>query len=203
MLLTQGRDSWMLKWMRTKPRTIGRQGRHTFSLIALLFVLLRLPACVSPPKVATVASPVITGQPVSMDNILVTLSSSAGDLTAERQLLGDSLISGLKQTGLFVMVTGNPAELGAGDGIRISVEITTIKKVTDNARAWTGALAGRARLVVRVTVNDLKSGQRIERFAAEGQSGESAFAGTTDEAIQMVVQQVVAEILQLNAQSAR
>ena len=193
----------MLRWMRTKSQTIGRQGGNPFGLIALLFVLLCLPACVSPPKVATVASPVITGQPVSLDNILVALSSPAGDLTAERQLLSDSLVSGLRQSGLFATVTANPAELGADDGISISVEITAIKKVTDNAREWTGALAGRASVVVRVTVSDLKSGQPLEKFAAEGQSGESAFAGTTDEATQMVVQQIVAEILQLNAQSAR
>ena len=193
----------MLQWMRIDFKSLTRLGPSTPGLIALLFGLLAIPACVSPPKVVTVASPVITGKPVSMDNILVAVASSAGDLTAERQLLSDSLVSGLRQSGLFATVTANPAELGAGDGIKIQVEITAIKKVTDNAREWTGALAGRASVVVRVTVNDLKSAQPLEKFAAEGQSGESAFAGTTDEAIQMAVQQVVAQMLQLNAQSAQ
>lgn len=189
--------------MRNEPQTPGGHGKTVFGLAALLFVLLTSPGCVSLPGAGRIANPVMTGKPVSFDNILVTVTSLAGDAEAEQSLLGDALISGLKQTELFASVTGNPAGPAAGDGIKIQLEITAIRKVTDNAREWTGALAGRARIAVRVTITDLKSGHPIEAFAAEGQSGASAYAGTTDEAVQQAVQPIVAEVLKLNAQSGQ
>jgi hypothetical protein len=189
--------------MRNEPKTMGRHGKIALGFAARLFLLLIITGCVSSPGAARVANQVTTGKPVSLDNILVVVASSAGALAAEKQMLDDTLISGLKQTGMFVSVTGNTADLGAGDGIKISVEITAIKKVTDNAREWEGALAGRAHIAVRVTITDLKSGHPIEMFSAEGLSGKSAFAGTTDEAIQQAVQPIVAEVLKLNAQTGQ
>jgi hypothetical protein len=189
--------------MRNEPPTPGGHGKTVFSLAALLFILLASPGCVSLPGAGRVVNPVVTGKPVAMDNLLVTVTSLAADSEAEKTLFGEALVSGLKETRLFVSVAGNPADLEAGDGVKISVAITVLKKVTDNARAWTGALAGRARLTVRVTITDLKSGQPIEAFIAEGQSGASAYAGTTDEAVQQAVQPIVAEVLKLNAQTGQ
>ena len=191
----------MLKLMCNEPRTNHRRFENALGFIALLCLLLTMPGCLSLPSVARVSDRVMTGKPVSVDNLFVVISSSAGDLSAEKQLLGDSIISGLKQTEMFSLVTGNPADLGAGGGLKVSVEITAIQKVSDNAREWEGALAGRASIWLRVTVADLKSGRPIELFSAEGQSGKSAFAGTTDEAIQQAAQPVVAEMLRLNALS--
>ncbi|MFZ0826997.1 MAG: hypothetical protein WAO02_06215 [Verrucomicrobiia bacterium] len=65
-----------------------------------------------------------------------------------------------------------------------------------------GALAGQARILVRVTVSDLNSGNQIEVFEAEGRSGQSAFAGTTDEAIQMAAEQIVAQVVKLYTQTS-
>jgi hypothetical protein len=189
--------------MRIESKKVGRQCHYALGVAALLFVLLTGSGCVSLPGAGSMANPVMTSKPVALDNILVTVTSLAGDSEAEQHLLADAIISNLKQTELFASVTGNPAGLDAGDGVKIQLEITAIKKVTDNARAWTGALAGRARMAVRVTITDLKSGQPIEVFAAEGQSGESAYAGTTDEAVQQAVQPIVAEVLKLNAQTGQ
>ena len=155
------------------------------------------------PGAGRVVNPVVTGKPIALDNLLVTVTSLAADSEAEKTMFGEALVSSLKETRLFVSVAGNPAGLEADDGVKISVAIIALKKVTDNARAWTGALAGRARIAVRVTITDLKSGQPIESFAAEGQSGESAYAGTTDEAVQQAVQPIVAEVLKLNAQTGQ
>ncbi len=179
---------------------IGRRGRCALAA-AVLSALLAIPGCVSPPGAVGVAAPVMTGKLIALDNIVVSVTSSAGDLAAEQKVLGDSLISGLRQTGMFTTVNDNSTITNAGAGIKISVDITAIKTVTDKARAWAGALAGRARIVVRVAVTDLQSGHLIETFAVAGQSGASAFAGTTDEAIQQTTQQIVAEVLKLNAQT--
>jgi hypothetical protein len=178
----------------------GGHGKNALVVTAFLSAILALSGCMSSPDAFRPASPVRQGKPVSMDNIYVTVTSSAGDLAPEKILLRDAIISGLDQTGMFTNVTGSPDGLGSGDGIKVAVDIKAIKKVSDNAREWAGALAGRARILVQVTLTDLKSGNLIEVFEVEGQSGASAFAGTTNEAIQNVVQPVVAEALKFNAQ---
>ena len=64
-------------------------------------------------------------------------------------------------------------------------------------------MAGQARIVVHVTVSDLKSGDQIESFEVEGKSGKSAFAGTTEEAIERAAEQVAAEVVRLNARTGQ
>jgi hypothetical protein len=66
-----------------------------------------------------------------------------------------------------------------------------------------GGLAGQARIVVQVTVTDLNSGNLIETFEAEGKSGNSARAGTTDEAIQRAAEQMVAEIVEIRSRTSQ
>jgi len=187
--------------IRIEPKTPGRRPANALGLAALLLVLLALPACMAPPRADIVASPVQTGKPVSLDNVLVTTTNAAGGLDAERQLLASSLVSGLRQTGMFAGVGRNPSDLGPGDGIRLQAEITSVRQVTDNARDWVGPLAGRARIEVRVNVADLRSGHPIETFAVAGQSGQSSYGGTTAEAVQMAAQKIVAEMLRFNAQA--
>ena len=77
-----------------------------------------------------------------------------------------------------------------------------IKKVSDDARTWAGAWAGEAVVLVHVTVSDFKSGQLVESFDAEGKSGKSAWAGTTDEAVQLAATEIVAEVVKINAKTA-
>ena len=166
---------------------------------AIWLVLIALAGCASQPAVQ-LARPVIMGKPVSMDTILVTASARNG-LTPETNGLSDAIYSGLNESRMFMHVTQDKAAPNAGDGIKIHAVIQQIKKVSDNAREWSGALAGRAWVLVQVTVSDLRSGRPIEVFEVMGESGQSAFAGTTNEAILRAAEQVVAEILKLNAQT--
>ncbi len=193
----------MLRGMPIACKIPGRHGRYVLGLAALLVALSHITGCVSAPATSRVSSRQLLRKPVTLDPIVVTVTSAAGEFTAEKQLLSDALLSGLKQTAMFATVTGGPDTGGAGAGVTLQPEIITLKKVSENARAWAGALAGQARMEVRVTVADRPSGQPIEVFIAEGVSGKSAFAGTTDEAIQQAAQQIVAEILKLNTQSSQ
>ena len=188
---------------RIKSKMIVGQGQFVLGLAALLFILLTSPGCLSVPSAGRIINPVMTGKPVSLDHILVTVTNLAGTLTAEKQTLADGVVSSLRQTGMFAGVAETNAGFGDVAGVKLSVEITALKLVTDNARDWMGPLAGRARLTVRVTVADLKSSRLIETFTVEGQSGKSAYAGTTNEAIAMAAQQITAEMLKLNAQTAQ
>jgi hypothetical protein len=169
-------------------------------LAVLAGILLAIPACIAPPKSALVENPVQTGRPVSLDHILVTVAHAGGKLSAEGKMLTDAVASSLRQTEMFAQVVETPAELETGDGIKLQVEITALKPVTDDARDWFGPLAGRASVTVRVQVTDLKTDRLIETFGVAGQSGQSAYAGTTPEALQMAADKIVAEMLRLNTQ---
>ena len=173
-----------------------------FNLAAILFVLLNLVGCASPSGVVKNDSPVLISKLVSMDFIFVESTSSLGDLETEKHLLGDLIVSGLREKQWFTSVSGNKADVNSGSGIKVAADIKEIHKVSDNARLWAGALAGQARILVQVTVSDFSSGNQIEVFEAEGKSGKSAFAGTTDEAIQLAAEQIVAKVFKLYAQSS-
>ncbi len=172
------------------------------NLAAILFLLLNLAGCASPSGAVKNDSPVLLGNLVSLDFVFVESTSSLGDLETEKHLLNDFIVSGLRETQFFTSVSGNKADVNSGGGIKVAADIKEINKVSDNARLWTGALAGQSRILLQVTVSDLNSGNQIEVFEAEGQSGKSAFAGTTDEAIQLAAEQIVAKVVKLHTQSS-
>ena len=169
---------------------------------ALLIVTLTLAGCASSGMVRG-ASPITVAKPFELDLIFVKTSSSLGDLEAEKQMLNDKIVSGLKERHIFNAVSGNRAELGSGSGITISADIKEIRKISKEQRQWGGAMAGRARIRIQVTVSDLNSGGRIETFEAEGvSSGGSDLAGTTDEAVERAAAEVVGQVLRINALTA-
>jgi hypothetical protein len=175
--------------------------RLKFTLLPL--ALLMLAGCTSSGFVQGV-SPITANRPFALDLIHVKTSSTSGGLAAEAQMLNDAIVSGLREAHLFQAVSGNRAELGSGSGITVSAEITAIEKISKSRRLWAGALAGRARIRIRVLVADLNSGRPMETFEAGGESsGGSALAGTTDEAIDRAADEVVREVLNLNAQTAQ
>jgi len=169
----------------------------------LVLVLVTLAGCASSGMVQH-ASPITAQKPFELDVILVTTSSSLKDVDAEKTMLKDALISDLRDTQMFQLVSENKAEVGTGSGIKIDAGITAIKKVSKTKRLWAGAMAGRARIQIRVLVTDLNSGGQIESFEAEGESsGGSALAGTTGEAIERAAGEAVREVLKINSQTAR
>ena len=173
-----------------------------FNLAVFLFVMLNLVGCASPSGTVKNASPVSFSNLVSLDVILVESTSSLRDMETEKHRLGDLIVSGLKETQSFKSVSGNKADVNSASGIKVAADIKEINKISDNARLWAGALAGQANILVQVTVSDLNSGNQIEVFEAEGKAGKSAFAGTTDEAIQLAAEQIVAQVVKLYTQTS-
>ena len=187
------------------PMAIGMSSamKEALKLAAPLLALLVLAGCASSSGLVKDASPIATNKPVSLDFVLVETSSSLSDLEGGKRLLNDSIIRGLRETSFFASVSGNRADTNSASGIKIRADIKEINKVSDNARVWMGGLAGQARIVVQVTVADLNSGNLIETFEAEGKSGKSARAGTTDDAIQRAADQVVAEIVEIRSRTSQ
>ena len=187
------------------PMSIGMSSamKEALKLAAPLVALLVLAGCASSSGLVKNASPISTNKPVSLDFVLVETSSLLSDLEDGKRLLNDSIIRGLRETSFFASVSGNRADTNSASGIKIRADIKEIKKVSDNARVWMGGLAGQARIVVQVTVTDLNSGNLIETFEADGKSGNSARAGTTDDGIQRAAEQVVAEIVEIRSRTGQ
>ena len=187
------------------PMSIGMSSamKEALKLAAPLVALLVLAGCASSSGLVKNASPISTNKPVSLDFVLVETSSLLSDLEDGKRLLNDSIIRGLRETSFFASVSGNRADTNSASGIKIRADIKEINKVSDSARVWMGGLAGQARIVVQVTVTDLNSGNLIETFEAEGKSGKSARAGTTDDAIQRAADQVVAEIVEIRSRTSQ
>ena len=177
--------------------------RHVLKLTTVLFALLTFVGCASSSGVVKNASPMVTGKPVSLDFILVETTSSIDGLKPEQHRVNDAIISGLNETELFKSVSADKADASSDQGVKVKANIVEIRKVSDDARSWVGAWAGRARILVHVTVSDLSSGTSIETFEAEGVSGGSAKSGTTDEAIQQAAAQIVTEIVKINSETGQ
>jgi hypothetical protein len=159
--------------------------------------LLALAGCASSGMVKHV-SQVSSSAAISRDFVLVETSSSITDGEPERRLLNALIISGLQETGKFGRVVGNKTAISPADGIKVGTEIKEIRKVSDAARLWTAGLTGQARILVLVTVADLKSGNQLASFEAEGKSsGGTTWAGTTDQAIQKAAEEVVDEVVRI------
>jgi hypothetical protein len=174
-----------------------------FKFTVLVLVAMNLAGCVSSGWIHN-ASPITATKPFELDLILVKATSALPDLAAEKKLLNDAIASGLRDTQMFQAVSGSRGELGPGSGIMVEARIINIKKVSRNKRLWAGAMAGRARIWVAVTVSDLNTGGQLETFETGGESsGGSALAGTTGEAIDRAAEGVVAEVLKINSQTAQ
>jgi hypothetical protein len=148
------------------------------------------------------ASPIAIHTPVSIDFARVETSSALGDLEPEKHSLNELVISGLRARDVFGDVEGDGPAANASGGMDIKIDIKEIKKISPEEREWAGALAGRARIMVGVTVSELSSGKLIETFDAAGESsGGSDLAGATDEAIQRAAEQVVAQVIKISRQT--
>ena len=177
--------------------------KAVLKVAAILFMLAVFVGCASSSHPAIQPKPVIFSKPISLDCIFVNTTSPLSRVEAEKKELNDAIVSELRESELFVKVSDDRTDANSSPGIKIEAEIMEIKRVTDEARDWAGVLAGKARIVVHVTISDLATRNRIESFECEGRSGQMAYGGTTEEAIQRVAEVIRREVVKLNAQSSQ
>ena len=182
-----------------RPPPSNRMLRRLFAG-GLLIILI---GCASSGVVNNV-SPVSTGVPISHDLVIVGTSSALGDVEPQKRLLNALIISGLQETNKFGRVSGNQIAISSNSGIKVNADIKEVDAVSDIARVMVGAFAGQARILVQVTISNVKSGNQLETFEAEGKSSAgTVFAGTTDQAVQRVAEQIVAEVVKFSMQASR
>ena len=112
------------------------------------------------------------------------------DYSDEISQLRGSLITQLRSLDKFNRVVSNssiePSEL------ELRVKILKMKKVGKGKRLFLGALAGQATLNAHVEIIAAREGKLISSFDIEGKSsGGTSFSGTTKDAIEKAVEQIV------------
>ena len=155
-----------------------------------LLVLLLLGGCASKGAIRTT-----TPLAVKLSNyktIMVNVSSQGPGLSEEIVQLETMTITKLREKGLFDKVIAGSSSPDAPTDLRLNARIVELKRVSSGARVMVGAFAGRAGIDIDVELTDMRTGKGIGTFMAQGRSsGGTVFAGTTPQAVERAVEQIV------------
>ena len=160
---------------------------------ACLFLLIA--GCASTGSIRN-SGPTLGDRFAHYDSVVLETICELPNSESQRQLLHSLVASGLQQSGSYRRVTGVLPADDSASYLKVTERVAKLGKVTDVARVLVGALAGRADVVVDVDLTAGQTGAQSEHFQAIGKSSAGwVGAGTTDQALQRVAEQIVAEIL--------
>lgn len=157
-----------------------------FSLL-LIFLLLNI-GCAAQSRVQTEADFKIRNYKTVNVNVISAMPVCEKDCQEDIKNIEKLLIEKFRQTTLFENVNTQieNAEL------TINVKINELLRVTSKDRFLWGSLAGRAKVAGTVELFDNQKGGSVGKFFVEGvSSGGTAFAGTTEQAIEKFVEQII------------
>lgn len=158
--------------------------------ISLILGMLLFVGCAS--KGALITETPMTTKLADYKTMLLHVSSQVPGSSEEVIQLESMTVAKLREMGLFEKVIAGSASPDVPADLRLNVRIVELREVSSGKRVFLGALAGRARIAVDAELIDLQTGKTIGAFKAEGKSsGGTVFAGTTEQAIERVVEQIV------------
>lgn len=162
----------------TRSRILG--------LSAITFLALVLAGCAS--TSSTVASEPMETKLGKYKTLIINTTAAVEQADTETAQLEGVLSAKLKRTGLFQNVHTDTTRK---DGVMLNAKIVNLKKVSPTKRLMLGAFAGRGTMAVDVELVDAKTGKKLGSFLSEGKtSGGTAFAGTTEQAIEKVAEEI-------------
>jgi hypothetical protein len=172
--------------------------RHMFVKYGVIctFILILFGGCASTGTIS-VTTP-MTVKLSTYKTMLLNVSSQVPGSSEEAVQLETMTIVKLQEKGLFDKLISGSSSPNAQADLRLNAKIVRLKRVTSEARMWVGGAAGRAGIDVEVELFDSKEGKNIGAFVAQGRSsGGSVAAGTTPQAVERAVEQIV-EFIQKN-----
>ncbi len=161
--------------------------KKRFSLFILLVFLIY--GCAPQVTITPEAQFKIKGEKI----VSIEVTSLIPDSQKETEQIKKSLIEKLKSSNVFKDVVENNQKAE----VLIKVEIKELNKVSPWDRFWYGAMAGRAKVVGKLTIFEGFSGKIMGSFYVESlSSGGTVFAGTTEDSLNKFVEEVVKTILE-------
>ncbi len=136
------------------------------------------------------------------NKIAIDVSSDIKDSSSEVIQLEKMVVIKLREKGLFERVI--PGTMDTSTDLHLKIKIVELQKVGSAARLVFGALAGQAKVTVDAKLVDIKTNSVLGAFRAEGKSsGGSTFAGTTEQALERVAEQIVAFLIKSRPETVR
>lgn len=162
----------------------GRGWTRFRSLLWPLAAIFLISGCAYGSRTILKASPRLEGPAP----LVIAVADDRSTTSDDAEALARAVLAKLDQSGRRARLQAGPGRSPSGDSVseevRVVLEITGIKRVTQSERALIGAFAGRAWVRVRVRLNALPSGELLGEADFEGfSSGGTIFAGTTRQAI--------------------
>lgn len=167
------------------------------SLLCLCTVFALAVGCAS--KGAIKVSSPVSVKLADYRKLALNVSSEVEKSSDQVVKLGNLIQQKLREKNLFeriYLASSAPEETA---DLQLEVKILKMREVSATTRILFGAFAGRSKLLADVRLVDIKTGSEIGAFQAEGKSsGGTIFAGTTDQAIERVAEQI-ADFVQKNS----
>lgn len=124
--------------------------------------------------------------------LMVSVSSTEPDAAEEIAQMERMTVEKLKDKKQFLAVVPGSSAGRQKTELNLVLTISSLKKVTNFQRKMYGPAAGRAFVIVEGKMVDLKTRKTIGEFRIQGESSAgSAMAGTTPQAIERAVEQIV------------
>jgi hypothetical protein len=164
--------------------------------VIFIFISILLNGCAS--RGAIKETTPMTLKLSTYKTMLFSVSSQVSGSSEEMVQLETLTIAKLREKRLFDKVISGSSSPDAQADLQLNARIIQLKRVSSGARVMVGAMAGRAGIDVEVELLDLKGSKSIGTFIAQGRSsGGTVFAGTTPQAVERAVEQIV-EFIQKN-----
>ncbi len=159
-----------------------------FKILNLIVLLFFIYGCASQSIVKTEKDFTLKNYKYVSVNVKSSLPACDEECEKEIKNIENQLKEKFKQSDLFeiVSVENQKPEL------TIEINITELIRVTASDRLLVGALAGRAKVAGTIELFDHTTNEILGKFTVEGlSSGGTVFAGTTKQAVEKFIEQVI------------
>jgi len=160
----------------------------SFRILNLLLLILFISGCASQSIVKTEKDFILKNYKYVSINVISSLPACDEECEREIKNIENQLKEKFKQSDLFEIVSAENQKLE----LTINIKITELIRVTAADRFLIGALAGRAKVVGTIELFDHIRTEILGKFIVEGlSSGGTVFAGTTKQAVEKFIEQVI------------
>lgn len=157
-------------------------------ILNLLLLTLFISGCASQSIIKTEKDFKLRNYKTVSVNVKSSLSSCDEECDKEIKNIETLLIGKIKETALFEIVS---AEIQNPE-LTINIRITELRIVRAKDRFLYGSLAGRAKVAGTIELFDHTSNEILGKFIVEGiSSGGTVFAGTTKQAEEKFIEQLI------------
>ncbi len=163
--------------------------KYTITKSFLLIISMVLISCAS--SQITAEQPLSVGLNTYKNFALSVESMVTEDVEKELSDLRGLVLSKVMSLNVFDQVFLLDDRELPENTLLLKIIITDIRKVSSGSRLWLGAFAGEAYMTNKLLFIDALTNEKLGEYSVTGQSGSTAYAGGTNEAIEKTLEAIV------------